>query len=323
MAHVLFIDVRLLQLRLIYNRSIFFVFIGTKGVLFMFEPAILNLTPREQLIYLSEYGQLTYEELSQLNIEDQGVDEHGIWQLTQKHQTLSQFLQQYSVEFFRELYQKEGINPITIIDNEYPEQLKEIYHPPPVLFTKGNHSLLKTPSLAIVGSRKMSEYGQQVMTQLMPALSRYFTIVSGLACGCDAMAHQTCIKNQGQTIGVIGTGLLTAYPKQNKSLQHQIATHHLLVSPLPNLSGVKRWHFPFRNRVIAGLSMGTCVIEAKIRSGSLITANYALQENRNVYSVPGNIFSETSEGCNQLIQLGAKSVLSAKDIIEDLEGIIT
>ncbi|MFV8815967.1 DNA-processing protein DprA, partial [Aerococcus urinaeequi] len=148
-------------------------------------------------------------------------------------------------------------------------------------------------------------------------LSEAVVIVSGLAKGVDAYTHQAAMSG-GETIAVIGTGLLTSYPSDHHKLQAEIAHNHLLVSPLPNHAKIQRWHFPYRNLTIAGLSQATMVIEAAEKSGSLITANYALQENRLVFAVPGPISNPLSVGTNQLIYYGATPALQASEILRDL-----
>ncbi|ALJ31834.1 hypothetical protein HW41_00970 [Apilactobacillus kunkeei] len=207
---------------------------------------------------------------------------------------------------------------ITIIDDLYPENLKEAYLPPIVLFYFGDLGLLENKALAIVGSRNNTEYSVEVIRRLIPdIISNQITIVSGLAKGVDRLAHLAAIANHGSTIAVIGTGLDQYYPRENESLQRTIAKNHLLLSEYPVGCRPARYHFPERNRIIAGLVRSVLVTEAKYRSGSLITANLALQNNRNVLAVPGRIDSELSVGCNDLIQAGAKPVITAKDILEE------
>ncbi|CAI2604302.1 hypothetical protein AKUH1B104J_07880 [Apilactobacillus kunkeei] len=207
---------------------------------------------------------------------------------------------------------------LTIIDDLYPENLKEAYLPPIVLFYFGDLSLLENKALAIVGSRNNTEYSVEVIGRLMPdVINNGITIVSGLAKGVDRLAHLAAIANHGKTIAVIGTGLDQYYPRENEALQRTIAKNHLLLSEYPVGCRPARYHFPERNRIIAGLVRSILVTEAKYRSGSLITANLALQNNRNVLAVPGRIDSELSVGCNDLIQAGAKPVITAKDILEE------
>lgn len=213
---------------------------------------------------------------------------------------------------------KMGIGWITIFDEMYPEQLRQSYGAPLLLFYKGNLSYLDFPMLGIVGARACTEYGRKVVQTIVPDLiSRHIPIVSGLAKGLDTEAHKTTIRLEGKTVGVIGTGIDVCYPAENRSLQREIAKNHLLLSEFPVGTKPKKHHFPYRNRIIAGLSRGVLIVEAKERSGSLITAHQALNEGREVYAVPGSIFNAYSTGCNNLIKYGAKPVVSAKDILED------
>lgn len=216
-------------------------------------------------------------------------------------------------------YDNKQIKWISILDKTYPEYLKHIYNPPALLFYQGDLSLLNHQLLAIVGSRLTSSYGEKALALLLPELiSHEITTVSGLAKGIDKAVHQKTIELGGRTIGIIGTGLDHYYPFENESLQSEIARNHLLISEYPIGTKPLKHHFPMRNRIIAGLSLGTLVIEAKYRSGSLITANLALQEGREVFAVPGDITNPYSEGTNDLILHGAKCVLSPQHILEEL-----
>ncbi|GEP18697.1 DNA-processing protein DprA [Pediococcus argentinicus] len=212
--------------------------------------------------------------------------------------------------------QNSGI--LTIIDESYPMNLKEIFCPPTVLFYRGHLDLMQKNLAGIVGSRLISKYGQMIVSQLIPVLCHNKIVtVSGLAQGVDTLAHSHTIKAGGQTIAVIGSGLNKVYPRDNFELQKVIGRDQLLISEYPANSAPLRHHFVERNRIIAGLSRSLSVIEAKQHSGSLITANFALSENRNVLAVPGSLYSENSKGCNELISAGARPILSAEDIIEE------
>lgn len=207
---------------------------------------------------------------------------------------------------------------LTILDDIYPECLKESYMPPIVLFYFGDLELLKTKNLAIVGSRNNTEYSVRIIKSIMPDLvNHHITIISGLAKGVDRLSHLAAISCGGRTIAVIGTGLDKYYPKENEELQRTIAKKDLLISEYPVGVTPAKHHFPERNRIIAGLASSILVTEAKYRSGSLITANLSLQNNRNILSVPGRIDSVLSVGCNELISAGAKPVLTSKDILEE------
>ncbi|MCB5950698.1 DNA-processing protein DprA [Enterococcus sp. BWT-B8] len=208
---------------------------------------------------------------------------------------------------------------LTILDERFPPLLKEIYNCPAVLFYQGNIELLKHKSIAFVGAREASSYGVKIVREFVPAISGAgWVIVSGLAKGIDSRSHEAAIKSQGQTIGVVGTGLDICYPKENTYLHRLIAKEHLLISEHPNGTPPRKHHFPMRNRIIAGLCQATCLIEARRNSGSLITAQSALEYGREVFVVPGNIFLPHSEGCHTLIYEGAKAIFSPQNIIEEL-----
>ncbi|MEH7277118.1 DNA-processing protein DprA [Neobacillus vireti] len=217
-------------------------------------------------------------------------------------------------------YEKDGIKAITLFDENYPSLLKEIYQPPWVLFAKGNLSLLRRqPKLAVVGSRNATQYGRSAIQLMFPKLVQNgVIIVSGLASGIDTLAHEYAMKNNGNTIAVIAGGLYHIYPKENNELAREMVKTQLVVSEYPPDTKPLRWHFPARNRIISGMSNGTFIIEAKRKSGSLITANYAVNEGREVFSLPGSIFNPCSMGTNDLIQQGAKLVMSSDDILEEL-----
>lgn len=207
---------------------------------------------------------------------------------------------------------------ITVVDNEYPRQLSEIFCPPLVLFYRGDISLLATQSLAVVGARQMTSYGAAALKGILPMIvKRGITIVSGLAAGVDGLSHEITLKNQGNTIGVVGCGLDQVYPRNHQQLQQEVAERGLVISEYGLGEGPLAFHFPERNRIIAGLAETLLVVEAKRRSGSLITAGIALEENRNVCAIPGRIDAPLSLGCNQLIAAGAKPITEAKDLLDE------
>lgn len=207
---------------------------------------------------------------------------------------------------------------MTILDAVYPKLLREIYNPPAILFYRGNLQLLSRRKIGIVGARYATSYGLRVTEALVPKIVKEgFTIVSGLAKGIDSRSHEMAIQNGGQTIGILGTGLDVYYPYEKKELQQTMKQNQLVLTEYVNGSGPKKYHFPARNRIIAGLSLGVCVMEARKNSGSLITAQAAMDYGREVFAVPGSIFQSFS-GCHELIQDGAKCVQTIDDICEEL-----
>lgn len=225
----------------------------------------------------------------------------------------------YGNELDQQLATNAKVPSICLLDDEYPEQLKEIAHPPLVLYYQGDINLLKKRSLAVVGARKQIQYGRMASDLLLPEIvNQGYPIVSGLAKGMDTIAHQFALENKGRPIGVIGTGLDKVYPAENQKLQRLVAEKGVLITEYPLGSAPLPYHFPERNRIIAGLCTACLVLMAKEKSGSLITANLALQENRNVLAVPGLVTMSYSAGCNQLIAAGARSALSSNDILEEL-----
>ncbi|MGB1263510.1 MAG: DNA-processing protein DprA [Cognaticolwellia sp.] len=206
----------------------------------------------------------------------------------------------------------------------YPELLQEIYDPPLVLFVRGNIELLSLSKIAIVGSRNASVSGREIAQQLAGELSQHFVITSGLALGIDAQAHVGTLHHQGYTIAVVATGLDITYPARHKKLQKDIlANHGLIISEFAPGVAPKAGHFPKRNRLISGLSVGVLVVEASLKSGSLITARCALEQGREVFSVPSSIYNKQAKGCHWLIKQGAKLAETMADITEEFEEIST
>jgi DNA processing protein len=217
-----------------------------------------------------------------------------------------------------ELLDKYGVGLISIHDEEYPDLLKFIYNPPILLYIKGTILPEDNRSFAIVGTRKPTAYGKMVVEVIGRKVAQAgFTIVSGLAYGIDKHAHEAALDAGGRTIAVCGTGLDTIYPYAHRKLAEEIIHNGALISELPLRSKIEAWNFPARNRIISGMSKGTLVIEGKKTSGALLTAKIALDQNRDVFAVPGNINSPQSEGPNMLIKQGAKLVTSAEDILEE------
>lgn len=206
--------------------------------------------------------------------------------------------------------------------NNYPKELKEISSAPLILFCYGNIELLKTTKIAIVGSRKAGNYARENAALFAKSLSNLgITIVSGLAKGIDTVAAESTLQNNGNTIAILGSGPNICYPPSNLTLYKQISTKGLVISQFVPDTQPKAQHFPQRNALISALSEGTLVIEAKINSGSLITAKYAIEQNKEVFVIPGAINDHNFHGSNKLIQQGAKLVLNANDIIDDIKYI--
>lgn len=206
-------------------------------------------------------------------------------------------------------------------DPRYPARLREIHSAPATLYVRGNFAALNDPQIAVVGCRRMSAYGSENAFQFSKALAEIgITITSGLAMGIDTMAHQGALAAKGQTIAVLGTGLNNIYPSQNKKLASDIIEQGgAIISELPLDAEPFPYHFPRRNRIISALSLGVLVIEAAEKSGSLITARFALEQNREIFAIPGSIHSATSKGCHQLIKEGATLVESISDLLVQVQ----
>lgn len=230
------------------------------------------------------------------------------------------FIENYKQLDLKKLRQEFKKFPVlSILDSNYPLELKEIYNPPVLLFYQGNIELLSKPKLAVVGARQASQIGCQSVKKIIKETNNQFVIVSGLARGIDTAAHVSALKNGGSSIAVIGSGLDVYYPTENKKLQEYMSYNHLVLSEYFTGEQLLKFHFPERNRIIAGLCQGIVVAEAKMRSGSLITCERALEEGREVFAIPGNIIDGKSDGCHHLIQEGAKCIISGKDILSEYQ----
>ncbi|HEU5369716.1 MAG TPA: DNA-processing protein DprA, partial [Ktedonobacterales bacterium] len=216
---------------------------------------------------------------------------------------------------------RHGIRALTQADPDYPELLREIYLPPIVLYVRGALSPEDAWAVAIVGTRKATSYGYQVTEQLARGLaSNKVTVISGLARGVDTAAHKAALAvSGGRTIAVLGCGLDMIYPPENAKLAARLCEQGALLSEFPLGTQPEPTNFPIRNRVISGLALGVVVVEAPRQSGALITTRFALEQNRQVFAVPGHIYSKASEGTNALIRDGAKLVMGVEDILEELK----
>jgi len=241
-----------------------------------------------------------------------GLDRRALANLLETRRTLDLEAEMARLE-------RAGLRLITWESPDYPPLLAEIPDPPPLLYVKGELRPEDRWALAVVGTRRATAYGRQVTETLVGELARNrITIVSGLARGIDRHAHQAALAAGGRTLAVLGHGLDQVYPPEHRRLAAQIAEAGALISEYPLGTRPEASNFPPRNRIISGLSLGVLVVEAGLRSGALITADYAAEQGRDVFAVPGNITARSSRGTNRLIQDGAKMVLEARDILEEL-----
>lgn len=250
-----------------------------------------------------------------LELAKAGLEEGIVAELVRARQTVDLDAEMVRLE-------KEGVKIVTIQDEDYPALLKEIYGPPPLLYYRGELPKAEEFLLAVVGTRKPSAYGQQITQTLVAGLAQNgLTIVSGLAFGIDSLAHSAAIMAQGKTLAVLGCGIERAniYPVSNRHVAEKIlGSGGSLLSEHPLGTPPLKHHFPRRNRIISGLCLGTLIVEAPIKSGALITAAFSLEQNREVFSVPGNITNPNASGTNNLIKMGAKLVTEANDILDAL-----
>lgn len=233
--------------------------------------------------------------------------------------SISEFNQWDEIEKEIVKIRKNKIKVIRYNDNEYPELLRDLEDPPILIYCIGELLENDKHSVAIVGSRRMTPYGSAVAEKLAYELASLgITIVSGMARGIDSIAHKGALRAKGRSIAVLGSGVDKPYPIENKNLFNEISSCGAVISEFPLGTSPNKENFPKRNRLISGFSLGVIVVEATINSGSLITANYALEQGREVFAVPGNIFSKNSEGTNLLIKKGAKLVDRVEDVLEEL-----
>ncbi len=260
------------------------------------EPAEFINTKSDQL---SDLDFLTETEKSGI----QTAEEPNDWE------NICKLISEYDIKF------------ISILDEKYPNILKNIFDPPPFLFYRG--TLKKEDfrrSIAMVGTRKASNYGKLMTKQIGEKLVHAgFTIISGLAYGIDTLSHFAAVKNGGRTIAVFGTGVDQIYPPRNRELAEMIIQNGALISEFVPGSKAEKWNFPTRNRIISGLSLGSVIIEGGKKSGALLTAKFALDQNRDIFALPGDINRPQSAGPNYLIKLGAKIVTSADDILQEYD----
>lgn len=215
---------------------------------------------------------------------------------------------------------QQGVEIIDFWDDRYPENLKKIYDPPAFIFMKGTLVKQDKFAISIVGTRLPSSYGKLIGEKIAKELAQKgLVIISGLARGIDTICHWAALQSGGRTIAVMGSGLDHIYPGENKKLTEKIVEQGALISEFPMGTKPDAVNFPRRNRIIAGIALGTIVVEAGLKSGALLTANYALEQNREIFAVPGNINSPKSLGTNQIIKDGAKLITNANDVLIELE----
>lgn len=208
---------------------------------------------------------------------------------------------------------------LTIFDEQYPMELRQLRFPPWVIFYEGNLSLLNNRKITIVGSRLMSNYAKNVTMHIAGVLAEKYTLVSGLAKGVDAMVHQTAVQSNGYTIGVIGSGLDIHYPRCNEELYEFMKHHHLILSEYPKGTGVRKEHFPWRNRILAALAEKVIVTQASVRSGTMLTVNEAIALSKEIYCIPYPYHNQEGEGCNLLISQGAQVLYQPEQLLDFLK----
>ncbi len=273
-------------------------------------PLVGNVTYRRLLEHFGSPAKVlaaSSEELSSVN----GVGQAAVASI--KAHDYRKAAEMESAAFLRS-----GARLVTLLDKEYPPLLREIPDPPPYLYLKGRLPS-SSAAIAVVGSRRASEYGLASTARLARGLAEQgITVISGMAMGVDATAHRSALKASGQSIGVLGCGIDLIYPPQNRQLFRDMAEQGAIVSEFPVGAMPDAPNFPRRNRIISGLARGVLVVEAAEQSGSLITARFALEQGREVFAVPGNITSRASKGTNSLIKQGAKLVETVADILGEL-----
>lgn len=228
---------------------------------------------------------------------------------------------QFSYEKYKYNLDKQNIKFLSIDNNEYPNRLKRIYNPPYALFVKGKIIDSNRPAVAIIGARNCTLYGKKIAENISDVFGiNKISVVSGMARGIDTCAHRGALKNDGYTYAVLGCGVDICYPRENINIFSEIQKKGGIISEYPPGIEALKWHFPARNRIISGLADAVIIVEAKKRSGSLITVEYALEQGKDVYAVPGRIDDELSKGCNSIIKAGAEPFLSAEEVVLELKN---
>ncbi|MCA9916758.1 MAG: DNA-processing protein DprA [Anaerolineales bacterium] len=275
---------------------------------------VKGIGPAKVQALLDYYGSLANAwQANEFELQKIGIDQRAL-------KTFLKTRQEIDLDVALERVQRAGVSLLTWEMGSYPNYLREIPNPPPLLYYQGEILEQDRWAVAVVGTRRLTAYGRQVTRDLVAGLvQNNITVVSGLARGIDAIAHKTAVELGGRTLAVLGSGLDCIYPADNRTLAQEmtqgqgaiISEYGLGVQP-------EAKNFPPRNRIISGLSLGVIIIEAGLRSGALITTNFALEQNREIFAVPGNITSPASQGPNKLIQEGAKLVTKIEDVLEEL-----
>lgn len=262
---------------------------------------------------VEHFGDLENAWVAQPNELRSVLDERAI-------QSLEKVRRELALDREMEKIEKLGIAVLTIEDDGYPRLLREIPAPPPVLFVKGTLTENDRIAVSIVGTRRATSYGREMARRIASELAEAgVTIVSGLARGIDAIAHQAALEAGGRTIAVLGSGVNVIYPSEHRQLAERVVEQGALVADYPPDRKPDAVNFPARNRIISGMTLGTLVVEAPAKSGALITTDFAADQGREVFVVPGNVLSAASEGTNRLLRDGARAVMSAADILDDLD----
>lgn len=274
---------------------------------------VSGIGPAKIQALLGHFGRLDIAwGASESQLRDIGFDARAIESLNEARRTLD-------LDRYVEQVQASGAQVLTWNDPSYPPLLRQIPAAPPLIFVRGGFEPVDQWAVAVVGTRRLSAYGRLVAHDLVAGLARNrITVVSGLARGIDAVAHRTTLESGGRTIAVMGCGIDKVYPPEHRDLAHDIAAAGAIVTDFPLGTEPSSANFPARNRLISGLSLGVLVVEAGEKSGALITARFALEQDREVFAVPGNVNSPVSVGTNRLIQQGAKLVTRIEDVLEEL-----
>lgn len=283
---------------------------------------------RKDILLLLNFLNYSAREISKIEDECQDIDQKNddeIIKFLRARNKKKKYIQSVKVDWIKRYKEKLhalGVEVITNLDDTYPMSLRYIEDAPQILYQKGMRIEKDELSIAIVGSRKCSSYGHSVCAYFSSELAKLgVTIVSGLAYGIDSVAHQSCMDAGGRTIAVLGNGIDVVYPAKNHLLYERIVEQGAILTEYPLQSKPEFYHFPYRNRIISGLSLGVIVIEAHEKSGSLITAKFAAEQGKELFAVPGNIFQHGSRGTNRLIADGAFLAQDVDDVLLRIQTI--